>query len=306
MDLSNLFSRMVILFIYIVVGFVAAKAGKMDADTAAKVNKVLLYIGQPALILSSVLNTELNMSLADVGIFFLLTCIMQLLLIVFALVFTPLFVKNRHDRGLFKFMISYGNVGFMGMPIIAALFGQGAIFMASIVQVPFFLTSYSIGVMQLKGRAKGEKINFRFLLNPALVSTFIAIVLFIIKLPIPQEVLDATSGLAGILVPLSMVVIGANLGMNKLSNLFVDWRMYVLAFIKLIASPVLVFLICGLFVKNEVYLGILVVCAAMPVAVLASMLSTEYGTDIQVASRGVFMTTLLSLITIPIMMGILF
>lgn len=297
---------MIVLFIYIVVGFIAAKAGKVDDDTVSKVNKVLLYIGQPAMILSSVLDTELNMSIADVVELFLLACVMQLLLLAFAWIFTPIFVKKKSDRGLFKFMIAFGNVGFMGMPVISALFGPDAVFMSAICIVPFFLASYSIGVMQLKGRAKGEKIDFRFLLNPALVATFAAVILFFLDLPIPREVMDASSGLAGILIPLSMVVIGANLGMSHISELFVDWRMYALCFVKLIVSPVLMFFICRIFVSNEIYLGILVVSAAMPVAVLASMLSTEYGTDIRVASRGVFMTTLLSLVTIPAVLSVLF
>ncbi len=306
MDLSNLFSRLIVLFIYIVVGFIAAKAGKIDSDTVKKVNTVLLYIGQPAMILSSVLDTELNMSLRDVGELFLLAIVMQLLLIVFSYVFTPIFVRQKSDRGLFKFMIAFGNVGFMGIPVISALYGPDAVFMVSICLIPFFFSTYSIGIMQLKGRTKGEKLSLGFLLNPALIATFAGIILFFLKLQLPREVMDASAGLAGLLIPLSMVVIGANLGMRHLSELFVDWRMYILCFVKLIACPVLMFFICRLFVTNEVYLGILVASAAMPSAVLASMFSTEYGADVNVASRGVFMTTLLSLITIPAVLHALF
>ena len=118
--------------------------------------------------------------------------------------------------------------------------------------------------------------------------------------------MDAAAGLAGLLIPLSMVCIGANLGMNRISELIVDWRMFVLSFIKLVVCPVLIFFICRTFVSNEVYLGILVVSAAMPSAVLASMFSTEYGADVNVASRGVFITTLLSLVTIPLVLRVLF
>ena len=306
MDLSNLFSRMIVLFIYILVGFIAAKFKIIDDDTVKKVNQVLLYIGQPAMIISSVLDTELTMGIGDVVELFCLAMLMQIILLVFAFVSTPLYVRKREDRGLFTFMIAFGNVGFMGIPVMSALFGSGAVFMASICMVPFFLFVYSVGVMLLKGKAKGEKIDFRFLLNPALISTFIAVALFFAKLPLPREVLEASSGLAGVLIPLSMVVIGANLGMSRFSELVVDWRMYAMCFIKLIASPVLMFFICRSFVSNEIYLGVLVVSAAMPVAVLASMLSTEYGTDIRVASRGVFISTLLSLITIPFVLNLLF
>ncbi len=306
MDLSNLFSRLIVLFIYIVIGFIAAKVGKVDADVVKKVNTVLLYIGQPAMIISSVLDTQLDMSFADVGGVFLLALVMQLILLGIAYIFTPVYVRDRSQRGLFKFMTAFGNTGFMGFPVITALFGEDAIFIAAIFLIPFFLASYSIGIIQIKGRQGEGKLSFGFLLNPAIVATVVGVVLFFLRLPIPGEIMDACSGLAGILIPLSMVAIGANIGMRKISELWADWRMYVLSLIKLIVCPVLMFFVCRLFVSNEVYLGIMVVSAAMPCAVLASMFATEYGTHIHEASRGVFITTLLSLFTIPAVMHILF
>lgn len=297
---------MVVLFIYIFVGFLAAKFKIIDDDTVKKVNKVLLYIGQPAMIISSVLDTKIVMDIGDVVLLFCLAMIMQILLLLFGFVFTPVFVRKKADRGLFKFMIAFGNTGFMGIPVITALFGDDAAFLASICLIPFFIFVYSVGIILLRGKAKGEKMNFSFLLNPALTSTFIAIVLFFAKLPIPREVMDAASGLAGMLIPVSMVIIGANLGMSAFSDFYADLRMYALSFVKLIVSPILMFFICRLFITNEVFLGVIVVSAAMPVAVLASMLSTEYGTDVRVASRGVFVSTLLSLITIPFVLNLLF
>lgn len=306
MDLSNLFHRMIVLFIYIFVGFITAKCRIIDDDTVKKVNKVLLYIGQPAMIISSVLDSELSLDMSDVLLLFGLVMVMQIILIGIGYVTAALYVRDRRDRGLFQFMTAFGNTGFMGIPVMTALFGPGAAFMAAIGLVPFFLFVYSLGIIQLKGKAKGEKMDFRFLLNPALVSTAVAVILFAFQVKLPAVVMEASSGLAGMLIPLSMVIIGANLGMSSFSDLYADWRMYILSFVKLILSPVIMFFVCRLFVTNEVFLGILVVSSAMPVAVLASMLSTEYGTDVRTASRGVFITTLLSLVTIPLMMNILF
>jgi len=306
MDLSNLFSRLIVLFIYIIVGFIAAKVGKLDEDVIKKVNTVLLYIGQPALIINSVLSNHLDIGIGELGYIFMLAVIMQILLLGISYIFTPIYVREKSQRGLFKFMTAFGNTGFMGFPVISALFGDDAIFLAAVFLIPFFLASYSIGIIQIKGRESGAKLSFRFLLNPALVATFVGVVLFFLRLPIPGEIMDACSGLAGILIPLSMVAIGANIGMRKISELWADWRMYILSLVKLCICPVLMFFICRLFVFNEIYLGIMVVSSAMPSAVLASMFATEYGTHIHEASRGVFITTLLSLFTIPAVMNILF
>jgi len=306
MDLSNLFYKMTVLFIYIIIGFICAKIKILDDDTVKKVNSVLLHIGQPAMIINSVLNSDLSMSPADMLELFCLAMVMQAILIGIGYAATPLYVRKKEDRGLFMFMTSYGNVGFMGIPVLSALFGNGAVFMASICLVPFFIFVYSHGLVQLRGRAEGERFSFRSLINSAMVSTFIAVGLFLADIKLPGPVLEASAGLAGILIPLSMVAIGANLGMGSFADLFSDWRIYMLCFVKLILSPVIMFFICRLFVRNEVFLGVLVVSAAMPAAVLASMLSIEYNKDVNTASRGVFLTTLISLVSIPIMLGILF
>jgi len=306
MDLSNLFYKMTVLFIYIFIGFITAKLKVIDGDTVKKVNKVLLNIGQPAMIVSGVLGADTSLGLRDILYLFGLAIIMQIILIAIGYATTPLYVRGKRDRGLFNFMTAFGNTGFMGIPVIVALFGNEALLMATICFVPFFLGVYSIGIFQLKGRAKGEKLDLRALINPPLVSTFIAVFLFLLRVRLPGAVLEAADGLAGMLIPLSMVVIGANLGMSRFSDLVADWRLYVLSFVKLILSPVIMFLICRTFVSNQMHLGVLVVSAAMPVAVLASLLSIEYDNDAIAGSRGVFITTLLSLITIPLMMNILF
>lgn len=306
MDLSNLFGRMAMLFIYIIVGFIAARVKVIDEDVVKKINRVLMNICLPAMIISSVLNTELKMSIGDVALFFGFSVLMQIILLLIGYILSPVYVKKKADRGLYVFMTAFGNTGFMGIPVITALFGNDAVFLVSIAMIPFFLFVYSIGIILLRGETKGEKSGFGFLLNPALVSTFIAVLLFFIKLDLPKPVLDAADGLSGALVPLSMVVIGANIGMSRFSDLYADWRMYVLSFIKLILSPVLMFLICRNFVQDEMFLGVLVVSSAMPVAALASMLSIEYNGNTAAASRGVFITTLLSLASIPFVLKLLF
>lgn len=297
---------MAMLFIYIAVGFIAARVKVIDGDVVKKINRVLLDICQPAMIISSVLNTELKMSLGDVGLFFAFAMLMQIILLLIGFVLSPVYVRKKSERGLYIFMTAFGNTGFMGIPVITALFGNDAVFLASIGTVPFFLFIYSVGIILIRGETKGEKSWFRLMLNPTLISTLISVILFFIKIDLPGPVLDAAGGLAGALIPLSMIVIGANIGMSRFGDLYADWRVYVLSFVKLIVCPVVMFLICRIFVHDEVFLGVLVVSSAMPVAALASMLSIEYNGNAAAASRGVFITTLLSLATIPFVLNLLF
>ena len=102
-----------------------------------------------------------------------------------------------------------------------------------------------------------------------------------------------------------MLLIGASLSKSPLKVMLCDPRIYLASFVKLIVGPVVVWLIFRTFVSNEIYLSLMVVSAAMPSAVLSSMLALEYGGNADAGSRGIFVTTILSLITIPLIVYLL-
>lgn len=305
MSFTNLFSRMLQLFIFIFVGFLANKTKILDEAGSKKLNKVMLYICQPALIIGSVIGAELDIAYGDIFRLLLYASAMDLILLLLGLVFVPLMRVRVGERGIYRFMSAFGNVMFMGLPVSTALYGDEVIFLVSICAMPFNLLVYSIGVYLISGKGSNRGSIRKILFNPALISTFLALILFFAGIRFPAFLCEAASSLGEMVIPGAMLLIGASLGSASPREIFADGHVYLLCLVKLIIAPIAVRLICGLFISNEIYLGIIVVSAAMPTAAISTMLSFEYGSNAGVASRGVLVTTLFSLITIPAMVYLL-
>ncbi|MGI5936443.1 MAG: AEC family transporter, partial [Oscillospiraceae bacterium] len=149
------------------------------------------------------------------------------------------------------------------------------------------------------------KINFRQFINAPLVSSIVAVLIFAFRIPIPAPVAGATELLGDMVVPAAMLIIGSSLGNMSVKEVFSDWRLYLLAPVKLIAIPVAIWSILRLFVANPLILGIATVLTSMPVATNTTMLCIEYKGNEALASRGVFITTILSVLTIPLIVYLL-
>ena len=297
---------MLILLIFMVIGVIANRVGIIDADTNVRFSRILLYVTQPAMILAAALDSQLELTAVELMEIFAYGFAMYFVLIALAYLSSLLFRMDAHRLKVYRFMIIFGNVAFMGFPVVSAVFGSDAVLIASIYSIPFNMLSYSVGVLMLAGGGNGgTRVNWKLMINPALIATFIAVVLVFTRPSLPYVAVRVLDSLSDMTVPGAMLVIGATLGEMNPKTVFRDGYVYLLSLIKLIVSPIVVWAVCGLFVKNEMYLGILVVLAAMPVAAITSMFTLEYGGDTDTASRGVFITTVLSVFTAPLMSWLL-
>lgn len=291
---------MLVLLIMLLVGVVCAKTGVIDPDGNKKITRFTLVVPQSCLILASAINIEFEINAGKlVAVFFSGFVMYAVLVAVAALVWLALGRKNPL-RELFAFMTVFGNVGFMGLPVVQALFGGEAVLYASLFNVPFNLLAYSVGAMMLRGELHGGSVDWKVLISPPMVATYVAIVLLFAHIHIPVPVESAVDYMGNMIVPLSMIIIGASLGDMPLKEAMGDWRCYVFAAFRLIVVPVVVFFGMGLFVRDELVLGTMTVQAAMPVAAISAMLALQYGRNAKFASKTVFISTLLSTLTIPL------
>ena len=166
--------------------------------------------------------------------------------------------------------------------------------------IPLYVLCYTICILLFRQGGEKVKFNFKSLINAPLVASVIAILLLIIDIRFPQPVDEAVGMLGDMIVPLSMVIIGASLGDMKLRETFADWRCYVFSAFRLIVVPVIVHFAMQPFMKDPMLLGMTTVLAGMPVAALSVMLTIEHGGDERLASKTVFISTLFSVLTIPL------
>jgi predicted permease len=210
---------------------------------------------------------------------------------------------RQSDGGLYRFMVAFGNVGFMGFPVIQSIFGAGSVFYVTLFNIAFNVLCFSVGLTMITGR--GWKLNLKSLLNPMMTVSLLTVLIFYAQLQMPAILTDTVALVGRMTTPSAMLILGSTLACIPLKDVFSEYRIYIMTFIKLLVVPVLTWLLMGLFVKDQLMLGVLVALSAMPAATNAAMLCMEYGGNEQLASKGVFLTTLFSVITIPLLLFLL-
>ena len=300
MEITSVINQMLILLIILVVGVVAAKLKVINTETNKALSAIVINIAQCAMILSSVINVELTLSPLELLELLGIAAATYAVLIAYSFIAPTVLRVGPEERGVYQFASIFGNCGFMGFPVIASIFGPEAVFYASLFNIPFNVLAYSLGIRLISG---GEKVRFQWrrLINPPMVSTVIAIILILTKPHVPVVLEESVSLLGNMVVPSAMLIIGGSLGALSFREVFGEWKTYPFLPFKLIAAPIIVWAILRLFVRDETILGIATVLASLPVATNTTMLCIQYGGNEKAASRLVFVSTVVSVVTIPIM-----
>lgn len=304
MNMSAIFSQMGILFLIIAIGYAANKFKILTPESNKLLSRVVVNIAMPCTILSSVLSGEVTASGSDAAFFILMAFAAYLLAFLISGPLPWIIRAKKSDNGLYRFMIVFANVGFMGFPVIQAIFGTGAVFYVTLFNIAFSLLCFSIGIIMVAG--KGEKLNPRLFINPTMVVSVVTVILFYTKLQVPAVIADTAVLVGKMTTPSAMLIIGSTLAAIPFKQVFGDFRLYTLSVFKLIVVPLITWLALRWFISDPMTLGVLVTLAAMPTASNATMLSMEYGGNETLASKGIFITTLLSVATIPLLMSLLF
>lgn len=299
MDIRAVINQMLVLLILLIVGVIAAKTGVIDRETNRRLTNFTLIIPQTCMILGSVLNVDLGLTPLRILWIFVAGCIMYGLLILLGFVIPRVCGVKREDRGLYSFMTIFGNTGFMGFPVVSALYGPTALFYAALLNIHFNTLAYSLGIALVGNKGEKMKIDWKKLVNAPLVAAALSIVIVCFNIRVPEPVAEAVGMLGDMIVPSSMIIIGSSLGNQKLKDIFGDWRAYAFSPVRLILCPVLLWAVLRLFIHDPVLLGTMTVLGGMPVAAMSTMLSIQYGGNEKAASRTVFVTTVISVLTIP-------
>ena len=303
MNLTAILSQMAVLFIILAVGYAANKFSILTAESNKLLSKLVVNIAMPCTILNSVLSGHVSSTGSDAALFMAVSFGAFALAFLLCVPLPRLLKAPKGDGGMYRFMIAFGNVGFMGFPVIQAIFGPGAAFYVSLFNIAFSVLCFSVGLVMVSGGS--GKISFRFFINPTMIVSILTVILFYARIQVPSVLTDTVGLISQMTTPSSMLVIGSTLAAIPFRGVFTEKRIYPVALIKLIIIPVLTWLIFRLFIHDPLMLGVLVMLAAMPTAANATMLSMVYGGNEELASKGIFLTTLFSIATIPLLILLL-
>ncbi len=294
------------LCVTMVLGVVLNKIKILNDESNKTLSRLIVEVTSPALAVYAVcgqnaINAEV-LKLVGFGAAIYLT----LPLIAYGL--TLLMKPDRLLRGVYQMLLIFGNVSFMGFPVVQALFGEQAIFYINILNIPFTLMIFTYGVRLLSvGKQGGGALKISHFLSPGFLAAVVSLLIYFLRIPVPSMISGTLGLVGGLTTPLSMLVIGSMIANFSLRDLFLEKKLFLLSLLKLIAMPMAGFAVARLLFSDPIMIGTITLSLAMPAGTLCAMVSRQYGNDLQAntAALGVFITTVLSLLSIPLVILVL-
>ncbi len=290
---------MVILFIIVVIGYVANKLGYMGGDFDRRLSSVVITFACPALVLSSVMGDDLpdrSLILPLLGVGFLT----YIILTAVALLLPRIVTKDRDERGIVGFAVMFANVGFIGYPIVASIFGHQAVFYAALLNMPNTFFIFTIGVMLVKGEYGLRQFSPRVLASPALLAAVLAAVLVALGVRTPHIIAEPIRLVGNITVPASLMIIGSSMANLPLKQIMGNGKVYATSFLRLVVVPLSFYYLFRMMGVTDIVNNINTVVLAMPVASFGTMFCLRYERNVALMTEITFVTTVASIATIPL------
>lgn len=305
MDIQVILMQMVQLFLMIGLGYFLFKVKILDVELNKRLTTLLLAVTTPALIISSVLSTTEYLPFTDILFVFLVGILVYIVLPILGWILVKIMRIPLPQQGLYIFMTVFSNIGFMGFPVMKAIFGNDAVFYTALFNMLFNLLVFSVGT-GIMGYGTGRKMNFnaKDLLSPGVIASLVALVIYMAKIQFPNVISSTITMIGDITTPIAMLIIGSTLANIPLKEVFSELRIYPYTFIKQVIIPALAYPVLRLFIQDPLILGVTLIMISMPVANSAVLFATEYDGDVSLAAKAVFMTTLLSIVTIPLIVSL--
>jgi len=303
------------LFVVMAVGFVCRKLGIIDDVASKKLSRLILTVGQPALLINSLASAEYSeRTLKTAGIMTILGLVFHIVLAILAYFLAIPTKSNIDERKLTEFSLIFANCAFIGFPIFEALLGAEGKFMASFLIISFNVLIWTWGLAIMARERSDIKMTWKkVVFNFGTVPCAIGFIFFMLKSPaigfeLPSFISQAMQYLQNLCTPISLLVTGALIATQSPKKIFCSWKLYYFNVIKLIALPVIICLISKLIITvfnipgGEIYAIFFTAAAALPTASSATMMAETYGLDSGYSSLQVGTSSLLSVLTLPLTM----
>lgn len=296
-----LINQIIMMFILMIVGFILFRIRMITAHGASQMADVVIYVSTPALTVQSLM-VAFDMAVIYNALFsFAITMVLLAVSIALA---TLIFRKP--ESGLSRYGVVFSNCGFIGIPLVRSILGSEYVFALTACNLAFTCLVWTYGVVQISGDRSQASIK-QVLANPAIVSIVIGLICFCTGLRFPAAADFAIDSLGDINTGLVMLVLGTYLGQVDFRRLIVQRRVYEVAALRLLVLPLVAVAVLALFpmVDTGTRLTVLIAYAA-PVAALAAVFSKKFRANAELGIGLVAMTTLLSMVTMPIVLSVAF
>lgn len=291
-----------ILYILVLVGFIADKTKLYTEKTAKACTDLLFYIVTPSVIINSFFKQEFTPEsaknlLISIGCGFLIH-------IVAIIISYPFFIKgDKNENAIYKFGSIYGNVGYMVLPLTNAILGSEGVFYCSGVVMAFNVMAFTHGILIMDTESK--KFDYKkLILNPGVIGVAIGLPFYLLNVNLPEIITSPVSFVDGMQTPLAMIIFGTYLANTDLLSVFKKKKIFISAFIKLIFLPFIMYILYRVFGLSGTLLFAMMISSSAPSANNTVLFSAKYSKDTGLASQLVSVISFMSIITMPLIIAL--
>ena len=298
-----MFDVMITLFVLVVAGYAAGKLGYLGGDFDRQLSRLVINITCPALILSSAMTGELPDRRYIVPLL-AVSVVTYVLLAAVAFLLPRYLTRQQTDEGAVGFALMFGNVGFMGYPVVASIFGHEAVFYAAVLNVVNTFAVFTVGTVLITGRSEveGSRFQKKVLYSTPMIAAYLTMAIVALEIDnIPAAVSQPLTMLGNITVPAALLIVGSSMSHLPLRSMLGNRTVYLTTLFRLVLLPVAVYYLTLLLGFSSFVVNINTLVIAMPVATYGTILCLKYGRDTTMITEVTFITTLLSMLTIPLL-----
>lgn len=294
------------VFLIMGVGFAANKVGMLPEKANEYLSPLLMKITTPCLILANIASREVEegmwgdilKSLICFALYFAVFCFLG-----WVLCAKILKIRSDEDCGVYMMLFASINNGFIGLPITLAIFGEEALFYMAFFQIVLVLYLFGPGILQIhygeKKSGGGQSLK-KAVLNPVVIAAAIGIIILALGIRLPEVIHKSLDTIGSATTPLSMIVIGIQLGTSNFKKIIRNKDLMVSSIVKMLLTPAITILLVNWLPVSNIIKVVAVFGAAFPSAVAVTPIAQMEGKNALLSAEGVAFTTLLSLVTIPV------
>lgn len=293
--------QVLVLFILIGVGFACGKKGILTDESSKKITDIVLYVVTPCVMISA-FQREFSMHLLGNILITALCATASIAATVFIakLIFHD---KNTARKKVLQFSAIFSNCGFMSLPLQKAILGDDGWFYGSIFVAVFNVIVWSYGLVMMSGDKKQMSVK-KLAFNPGIVGVLIALIIFVLRIKLPYIISQPIDYLAALNTPLPMLIIGFYLSQADLKKAFTDAGAYLAMAVRLAVVPLLSMFVMHLLNVDPTIMIACVIASSAPTAATTTMFAAKYGRDVELSVSIVASTTLVSIITMPLIVAL--
>lgn len=298
------FQQVIVLFLLIIVGYAIRKLNIVSDAINKEIGGLVINISLPAYLIVSMNQPFSVEMLKTSGIFVAMSFAVYAGFSISAKLFSKLIRVEGKAKDVFEYVLLFSNVGYMGYPVVQVVFGEQGVFYTAVYNLSFSVLVWSYGVY-LMNRNSDHKEKRKGFLNPGLVAVLFGFSLFVFSIELPKPIEQTLRLIGDTTTPLSMMFIGFILAQTEMRTIFREWQVFAISFVRLIIQPASVWIVLKVLGVEGLLLNIPVLIAAMPAAANTAIIASKYGSDYQLAAKLIYISTLLSVVTIPIVVRLI-